>query len=93
MYVLITFNSTHHALAAEGLLLDASLKPDIQPVPRELSASCGLAIAVPLAAREQALQLLEQHAVAYRAIYRVGWQDKDKRNRCYQEEAKDNGGE
>lgn len=87
MYILITFDSTHHALAAESLLLEANLGPDIQPVPRELSASCGLAIAIPLAARELALQLLQQHAVAYRATYRVSWHDKDKRNRCYQEEA------
>lgn len=83
MQILITFDSTHHALAAESLLLDAELGPDIQPIPRQLSASCGLAIAIPLAAREQALQLLQQHAVAYRATYRVSQPEEDKLKRSY----------
>lgn len=87
MYILITFDSTHHALAAESILLEANLEPDIQPIPRDLSASCGLAIAIPIAAREQALRLLQQGAIAYRATYRVSWRDENKRERCYEEEA------
>lgn len=87
MHILITFDSTHHALAAESILLEANLEPDIQPIPRELSASCGLAIAIPLSAREQALQLLHQGAIAYRATYRISCQDGSKRKCCYKEEA------
>lgn len=87
MYVLITFDSTHHALAAESILLEANLSPDIQPIPRELSASCGLAIAIPLVVREQALQLLQQSIVPYRATYRVHWLDENRRERYYEEEA------
>ncbi|HHW98408.1 MAG TPA: DUF3343 domain-containing protein [Firmicutes bacterium] len=86
MQLLITFDSTHHALAAESLLLEANLTPDIQPIPRELSASCGLAIAIPQAVRQQALELLRQNAIRYRAIYRVLWQDKNRRERRYEEE-------
>lgn len=41
---LITFDSTHHALRAETLLEAAGLTIMIIPTPRELSASCGLAI-------------------------------------------------
>lgn len=41
---LITFDSTHHALRAETLLEAAGIEIMIIPTPRELSASCGLAI-------------------------------------------------
>ncbi|NLY54485.1 MAG: DUF3343 domain-containing protein [Firmicutes bacterium] len=71
MSILITFESTHHALAAENLLLDAGLQPDLQPVPRELSSSCGLAIALAASARHAAIHLLQEHSVRYKAIYRV----------------------
>ncbi|HBK85383.1 MAG TPA: hypothetical protein DDZ53_05070 [Firmicutes bacterium] len=86
MYILMTFDSTHYALAAETILLEAKLSPDIQPTPRELSASCGLAIAIPLAEREQAKQLLQQNSISYRAIYRVSWADESRRERSYEEE-------
>lgn len=87
MYILITFDSTHYALAAESVLLEASLSPDIQPTPRELSASCGLAIAIPLSEREQVLKLLQQNSISYRATYRVSWINKSRRERNYEEEA------
>ncbi|NLW16413.1 MAG: DUF3343 domain-containing protein [Firmicutes bacterium] len=86
MHILITFDSTHHALAAESLLLEANLAPDIQPVPREISASCGLAIAIPTTVHQQALELLNQNGVRYRATYRVRWRDENKRERIYEEE-------
>ncbi len=86
MQLLITFDSTHHALAAESLLTEASLAPDIQPIPRELSASCGLAIAIPQEARQQALELLRQNAIRYRAVYRILGQDEKRRERRYEEE-------
>lgn len=39
----LTFSSTHTALAAEKYLKSKSVPGDLVPVPREVSASCGLA--------------------------------------------------
>jgi hypothetical protein len=85
MYILITFDSTHHALSAESVLLQAKLQPDIQPTPRELSASCGLAIALSSSVKGQAIDLLQTNGVCYRAVYRVTIID-EKQQRVYQEE-------
>jgi hypothetical protein len=41
---LITFKSTHHAIASEKILLDAGLNIRIIPVPTEITAGCGLSI-------------------------------------------------
>ncbi|HKL42233.1 MAG TPA: DUF3343 domain-containing protein [Clostridia bacterium] len=42
-YIITTFYSTHLALKFENLLKKNNLKVKIIPVPRQISASCGLA--------------------------------------------------
>ena len=43
-YGIITFNSTHHAIASEKRLLDGGYHVRIIPVPTQVTADCGLAI-------------------------------------------------
>ncbi len=43
-YGIITFNSTHHAIASEKRLIDAGYGVRIIPVPTQVTADCGLAI-------------------------------------------------
>lgn len=45
MQILI-FDSIHHVLAAEELLKKNCIKLELQPVPRTLSSSCGMCIAI-----------------------------------------------
>lgn len=45
-FKLFTFHSTHHALLMEKTLKDLGYQVKIIPVPRHLSASCGLAVRV-----------------------------------------------
>ncbi len=68
--VLITFESIHQVLAAERALLEAGLAPDLVPVPREISANCGMAITVVPAERARALL-----AIAHLTPQRIldGW--------------------
>ncbi|SDL30010.1 DUF3343 domain-containing protein [Natronincola ferrireducens] len=40
----ITFESTHYAIAAEKLLKEKNYQFDTIPTPREITASCGLSI-------------------------------------------------
>jgi len=56
--VLLTFESIHQVLAAEKALLDAGLAPDLVPVPKEISANCGMAITLPPADKAPALRAL-----------------------------------
>ncbi|HUT37262.1 MAG TPA: DUF3343 domain-containing protein [Planctomycetota bacterium] len=56
--LLLTFASIHHVLAAEKALLDAGLAPDLIPVPKEISANCGIAIALAPTDKPRALAAL-----------------------------------
>ena len=42
--VVATFDNTHHALSFEKTLKENGIKLTIMPVPREVSASCGLSV-------------------------------------------------
>lgn len=44
-YIVIAFASTHHALEAESLL-EGKVEFVVMPTPREISASCGLALKI-----------------------------------------------
>lgn len=41
-YYIAVFDSTHHALMFEKVIRDKGFKISIMPVPREITASCGL---------------------------------------------------
>ncbi len=43
-YLILTFNSTHHALHAEKLLLGAGIPHEIIPTPKDISSDCGISI-------------------------------------------------
>lgn len=43
-FCIIAFDSTHHAIASEKILLENGLQIRIIPVPREVTANCGLSI-------------------------------------------------
>lgn len=58
--LLLTFQSIHHVLAAEQALKAAGLAPDLVPVPKEISADCGMAITLAPGDRARALLALEK---------------------------------
>lgn len=41
-YYIAVFDSTHHALKFEKVIRDRGFKINIMPVPREITASCGI---------------------------------------------------
>jgi len=51
--VVITFNTTAAAIAMEKLCLSAGLPGRLIPVPRSLSADCGMAWSAPIEARDR----------------------------------------
>ena len=54
-YYLLTFESTHAAIQTEKLLKPAGIQ--IMPVPRFISASCGISIRIKPESREQAEEI------------------------------------
>lgn len=59
-YYLITFESTHAAIQTEKILKPAEVR--IMPVPRFLSASCGISIRVTPEKREDAEKLFRENS-------------------------------
>ena len=45
-YLILTFQSTHHVLKAERVLLSQKMKFEIIPTPKEISSECGMSIRV-----------------------------------------------
>lgn len=45
-YGIITFESTHHAMAAESYLKEQGIYTKTIPTPRDITLSCGLAIMI-----------------------------------------------
>ena len=58
--LLLTFQSIHQVLAAEQALKAAGLSPDLVPVPKEISADCGMAITLAPGDRACALSALQR---------------------------------
>lgn len=72
-YLVITFESTHLAMAAERQLAELSI--DVIPTPRQISASCGISI-------KTAVENLQ-------AIQSLMGADYGKMNQCYEVKKED----
>jgi len=59
-YYLLTFESTHAAISTEKILKPAGVT--IMPVPRFISASCGISIRIKPEQREQAEDLFREQS-------------------------------
>lgn len=66
---ILTFSSTHHALRAEELIEEQNIELDIIPIPREITAECGLAIRVSYEQKEQVEEILTNNKINMAGIY------------------------
>ena len=60
-----TFHTTTEALKAEALCIAHHVEGRMIPVPREISASCGLAWMSPLEKKEDLWELLKSENIVY----------------------------
>lgn len=65
----ITFPSVHHAIKFESVLKNSDLSFMLIPVPREISASCGVAAKVNNDDSELVQKELREHNLQYDCIY------------------------
>lgn len=66
-YYLLTFESTHAAISTEKILKPAEVR--IMPVPRFISASCGISVRIAPERREQAEQIFREQSKLTRDDY------------------------
>ena len=67
----ISFPSSHHAFQAEKAFQEANLPALLIPLPREISADCGVALLISPNLQEQAELLLSQAGVALAGTYQI----------------------
>ena len=64
-FLVITFSETTDAMAAEKLLQEAGFPGRIIPIPRQLSAGCGLAFRTQMELRERAQEVLKEAGIRW----------------------------
>ncbi|MDY4692900.1 MAG: DUF3343 domain-containing protein [Blautia sp.] len=67
----ITFQSSTQAMAMERECKRTGFEGRLIPVPREISASCGLAFKCDRQTQEEAAAYMQGHALTFDSIYRV----------------------
>lgn len=73
----LTFPSSHYALKAEKLCKGAGIKVVLIPLPREISADCGVALIVSPETRQSAEDLLKREGVSLNGVHRLLREGKD----------------
>ncbi len=69
--VVISFNSTHHAIKSEKILKDAGYELTVLPTPREITASCGISIAIDEDKIDEIVEHLNTKGIDYGGVYKI----------------------
>jgi Mor family transcriptional regulator len=69
--IISTFDSTHHALKFEKTLKENGIKLIVMPVPREISASCGLAVKFSIEDFDKAKELVKKYEISVKKFYQI----------------------
>jgi len=77
-YYIAVFDSTHHAMMFEKTIKSEGFKINIMPVPREITASCGLSVKIDSADYESIRALAEQKNLSIKGYYLVETQNNKK---------------
>lgn len=68
-HCVVLYRSIHDVLCAERALLASRLWHDLVPVPKELSADCGMAVELERGALEAALETLRARCRPWTQVY------------------------
>lgn len=69
--LVVTFDATAAAMAAEKYCLERGVPGRLIPVPREIAAGCGLAWKAEVDQEEAVTAALEAAGIAYSGVHRV----------------------
>lgn len=69
MKLVITFHTTTEAMTMEQVCKDAGAQGRIIPVPRSITAGCGLAWCAPEESQDDLVALMDKKDIRYQAIH------------------------
>ena len=69
--LIVTFQTTTAAMAMEKFCLAQSVPGRLIPVPREITAGCGMAWSAPREAREEIERVLREQPLAVQALHEL----------------------
>ena len=69
--LVVTFDATAAAMAAEKYCLERGVPGRLIPVPREITAGCGLAWKAEVDQEEAVTAVLKEAGIAYSGVHRV----------------------
>lgn len=67
--LIMTFPSTHSAMKAERALSEANLRAIVIPVPRHITADCGIALRFSSERRSEVEAVLASVGVEFKGVY------------------------
>lgn len=67
--LVVTFHTTADAMAMEKVCRGAEVSGRLIPVPREISAGCGLAWCAPPEEREKLVDVMAQHGIEQEELH------------------------
>ncbi len=71
MNIVVTFQSTHHAMKAKKIVQASELSGEIIPTPREISKECGFTILVHNAGIGEVRDFFNENELKFSHIYKV----------------------
>lgn len=74
----VTFQSTHHAIAGEKHIKEEGIAIKTIPTPREITASCGLSIKFELEDLERIQAIIAQNQLSIEGIYQIQLENEQK---------------
>lgn len=77
--IVATFENTHHALRFEKSLKENQIKLTVMPVPREVSASCGLSVKFSIEDFENVKALTSDNEILVKRYYEILIEDGKRR--------------
>ncbi len=69
MKLIVTFRTTTDAMATERIFKDIDFPGRLIPVPREISAGCGLSWCTDEALEEKAVSVLKENGIAHEGVF------------------------
>lgn len=67
--LIVTFRTTSDAMAMEKICQEFHVRGRLIPVPRAISAGCGLAWCAPLEERGHLKEVMKEHAIGQEALH------------------------
>lgn len=75
IFLILTFDSTHHAMRAESILKEENIAIKTIPTPRDITLSCGLAIKASVSDKERIIKMHEDKTLDFKNLYEVSTMD------------------